>query len=640
MKNINLKVFSEKEILNDYLVISSIPKNYGLETLKNKNPDAFDVLLKVSEEKDILVKDIRKTYDRYYQYYISEEWKNYKNINDEKSAISFLNSFRFVYTREEYFRNNYPKIFDYVDKEKNESWESFIYRCKNNISEIPKCPYCNKPCKFINKNIGFAKDCSNKECHKKVLQSIWNEKTLEEKEQKLKKFKETSLKKYGVENPNKCRQVREKIEQTNLRRYGVKYTTQSEEAKRKKEETFLRKYGVKNPNMVPEIKAKGIQTCLNRYGVPNPNQASIARKSTLERYGVENYNWLHLPPETPIIIHDKEKLKNYLLERQDKTVIEIAKDLGVSSYSLWKRIHQFELDSYIKTTRTSTPEKKLKDYISNIYSGPIILNNKKIIPPYELDIYLPDRNLAFEFNGNYWHSEEMLSDKGITPKLYHQYKTLECRKKNIQLIHIFEYEWNDPIIQNKIKSLINFLINGSPHRIYARDCSIKEITYKEAKEFLDRNHLQGSVQSSVNLGLTFNNKLIEVMTFSHPRFNKKYEWELMRLASEKYYQVIGGASKLFSYFIKNYSPSSIISYCNLSKMSGKVYEKLGFNLKDISDPNYIWIKGNDILTRYQCQKHKLLSEGYEGESEFNIMTKRGYSKLYDCGNLVYAIEFP
>ena len=127
------------------------------------------------------------------------------------------------------------------------------------------------------------------------------------------------------------------------------------------------------------------------------------------------------------------------------------------------------------------------------------------------------------------------------------------------------------------------------------------------------------------------------MTFSHPRFNKKYEWELMRLASEKEYQVIGGASKLFSYFIKNYSPSSVISYCNLSKMGGNVYEKLGFKLKEISEPNYVWIKGNSILTRYQCQKHKLLSKGYEGESESDIMTKRGYFKVYDSGSLVYTI---
>lgn len=191
------------------------------------------------------------------------------------------------------------------------------------------------------------------------------------------------------------------------------------------------------------------------------------------------------------------------------------------------------MESCIYNTKSSTPERELKNYISNIYSGSIIFNNKKVISPYELDIYLPEKNLAFEFNGNYCHNEEMLSDKSITPKLYHQYKSLECRNKGIRLIHIFEYEWNNLEIQSKIKDLINFLINGPSYRIYARDCLIEEISYKEAKGFLDKNHLLGSVQSSVNFGLTFKDEVIEVMTFSQSRFNKSYEWELMRLASEK-----------------------------------------------------------------------------------------------------------
>lgn len=290
MNNIDLKIFTEKEILNDYLIISSLPKNYELKALENKNLEVYNLLKKISREKNIPVENVRKIYDRYHRFYLSDRWFSYKAINSRESAIPFLNSFRFLYTGEKYFRSNYPQIFEYIDKEKDESWESFIYRCKNNISEVPRCSYCNKSCKFINKNIGFAKDCGDKECHKKVLQKIWNDKTLEEKELKQQRFRETCIERFGADNPNKCRQVREKLEQTNLQRYGVKYTTQSELAKKKKEETFLRKYGVKNPNMVPEIRNKGIQTCLKKYGVPNPNQASIARKSTLEKYGVENYN--------------------------------------------------------------------------------------------------------------------------------------------------------------------------------------------------------------------------------------------------------------------------------------------------------------------------------------------------------------
>ena len=326
-----------------------------------------------------------------------------------------------------------------------------------------------------------------------------------------------------------------------------------------------------------------------------------------------------------------------MIERQGKTVIEIAEELGMSSYALWGRIHQFDLDSYITNTKASTPEKKLKEFILNNYFGSIIYNSKQIIPPFELDIYLPDKNLAFEFNGNYWHSEVILASKSVSPKEYHQIKTKMCKEKGIRLIHIFEYEWDDLEYQNKLKDYIQFLLNGPSTRIYARKCIVKEVEYGEIKEFLDRNHLQGTVNSSVNLGLFSDNKLVEVMTFSKPRFSKKYEWELMRLASEKGYQVVGGASKLLTFFKEKYQPTSIVSYCNLSKMSGNVYEQIGFILKDITDPNYVWVRGKEVLTRYQCQKHKLLQEGFEGDSEFDIMSNRGYFRIFDSGNLVYVM---
>ena len=126
------------------------------------------------------------------------------------------------------------------------------------------------------------------------------------------------------------------------------------------------------------------------------------------------------------------------------------------------------------------------------------------------------------------------------------------------------------------------------------------------------------------------------MTFCKPRFNKKYEWELSRFCSKNNCNVIGGASKLWKYFIKKYKPQSIISYSNTAHTRGKLYETLGFNLDSISEPNYVWWK-NDFksLSRYQCQKYKLLQEGFEGNSEAEIMHNRGYYRIYDCGNKVW-----
>ena len=126
------------------------------------------------------------------------------------------------------------------------------------------------------------------------------------------------------------------------------------------------------------------------------------------------------------------------------------------------------------------------------------------------------------------------------------------------------------------------------------------------------------------------------MTFVKPRFNKKYEWELSRFCSKNNCNVIGGASKLFKYFIDNYNPQSIISYSNIAHTKGKLYETLGFNFDSISEPNYVWSNGHKVLSRYQCQKHRLIQEGYEGNTESEIMHNMGYSKLYDCGNKVWV----
>ena len=131
------------------------------------------------------------------------------------------------------------------------------------------------------------------------------------------------------------------------------------------------------------------------------------------------------------------------------------------------------------------------------------------------------------------------------------------------------------------------------------------------------------------------------MTFSKPRFNKNYEWELSRFCCLNNYTIQGGASKLFNYFINTYKPSNIISYSDIAKTTGKIYEKLGFKLLGLTDPNYIWYKNHidydSILTRYQCQKHKLVKRfpEFKNMSENEIMRKLNYYKIYDSGNRLF-----
>lgn len=130
------------------------------------------------------------------------------------------------------------------------------------------------------------------------------------------------------------------------------------------------------------------------------------------------------------------------------------------------------------------------------------------------------------------------------------------------------------------------------------------------------------------------------MSFRKLRVNEHYDWELLRYCDKDNVSIIGGAEKLFEQFIRTNNPKSVVSYINISKYIGEVYSKLNFKASetDIIPPNYVWIRGNEVLTRYQTQKHKLLDSGLGiyGDTEDEIMEALGYERIYDCGNIRYV----
>lgn len=280
---------------------------------------------------------------------------------------------------------------------------------------------------------------------------------------------------------------------------------------------------------------------------------------------------------------------------------------------------------------SSQVEKEILEFIKNNYTGWIIENDRSILEGKELDIVLPDLGLAFEYNGVYWHSEQHVD------KYYHINKTNQVNEFGYQLIHIYEDDWvnKKELIQSKILSLL-----GKSYKIPARKCIVKGISYP--KEFLDNNHLQGSGSpTKYNYGLFFNEELIAVMTFSKPRFNTQYDFELIRYCSLSGITVVGGASKLLKYFRKN-NVGSIISYSNRSWSNGKLYKTLGFKYLHTSGPNYKYYKGLSNLSRYECQKHKLKEKfpnSYKDElTEREILHLEKYLAVYDSGNDVWILN--
>lgn len=279
----------------------------------------------------------------------------------------------------------------------------------------------------------------------------------------------------------------------------------------------------------------------------------------------------------------------------------------------------------------SKDEKEVLTFIKQIYSGIIEENVRKLVDGYELDVFIPELNLAIEYDGLYWHSEDK---KG---KMYHFDKTVASEKKQITLLHIFSNEWS--LKKDIWKSMIKNRFQTCDERIYARKCELKSISSKESKEFLNNNHIQGNIPASIRYGLFYNNELVSIMTFGKSRFNKNYQYELLRSCTKKNYIIVGGVSKLFSYFVKQHNPSSIISYCDRRYANGKMYNNLKFKLKKISKPNYWYTKNNlEILSRISFQKHKLKDklETFDNSlSEWDNMKNNGWNRIWDCGNFVF-----
>lgn len=214
-------------------------------------------------------------------------------------------------------------------------------------------------------------------------------------------------------------------------------------------------------------------------------------------------------------------------------------------------------------------------------------------------------------------------------KNYHKQKSALAQKFGYQCIHVFD--WDDP---QKIISILN-----NRPKIGARSCKIAEVSKEAARTFLEQHHLQGYAKDVIRLGLYYKGNLISIMTFGKPRYNKKYEYELIRYCS--IFAVTGGAEKLFKHFITNHKPNTIISYCDQAKFEGKIYPSLGFTFLRTSSPAKHWYNPK---THQHITNNLLNQRGYDqlfkteygkGSSNAELMLNAGFVEIYDCGQVTF-----
>ncbi len=462
------------------------------------------------------------------------------------------------------------------------------------------------------------------------------------------KIKEYNKKKWGVEYYSQTKEYSDKFKSTMIERWGVEYALQSDVLKDKVKKTNLDKFGVENPfmdNVMIRSKFK------EKWGEDHPSKVP----QFIEKIkGSTKKSWEEKKEER-IEKFKKTNLEKWGAEHPCKSNIirdyKITRDINYISYIDTKSIfncdlekdHQFKISSieYYNRKRSNLPlcticypigdlvsikENELYNFISSIYSGEIIQSYRDVL---EIDIYLPDLKIGFEFNGLYWHSDK------YKKKDYHLEKTKHFNDRGIHLIHIWEDDWDlrSDIIKSQIKNWLGLTTN----KIFARKCNVREIN-SEAIEFLNKNHIQGSDKSSLKLGLFYDNKLVSVMTFDRFEGRKKMEeggWNLSRFCNLLNTSIIGGASKILKYFIKNYNPIRIISYADRDWSCGDLYLKLGFNLVSESRPDYKYIVNGLRVHKSNFKKSKLKYT----VTESKYTSERGISKIWDCGKLKYEIHY-
>jgi len=525
-----------------------------------------------------------------------------------------------------------------------------IYFVVNTLKDKPKCD-CGNYVHFISFSKGYRQFCSTKcsrnsketiqKTKKTILKRFGVENPSQSKQIKEKKI-ETTLKNYGVENPSQSKQIKEKRKKTNLKRFGVENPMQNVEIKEKMKATNIEQYGnigfgfdrlrLKDVDW-KKVKEKRMKTCLEKYDAKTPFHSKDIqlkiKQTNLRKYGIENQSYRYI---TNFNDYNKKKviLSKFMNDGYfDRT--SYCKYFNVSTFAAFNKLQQLDIE-YNNMPTTSLLEKELFNYVMTLYHD-LKENDRSILQGKELDIYIPDKKMAIEFNGIYWHSE--LNGKN---KHYHLDKTKLCNAKDIQLIHIFENEWIEK--QNIIKSVIAAKLGFFKKRLYGRKCKIIEISNNDKNNFIKENHLQGVDKSSIKLGLFYEGMLVSIMTFGNSRYNKKYQYEMHRYCSKMGYQIIGGASKLWSYFINIYKPKSVITYADRRYSNGRLYEKLGFNKTHISPPNYFYFKnGSGLMSRLQFQKHKLKNKLIYFDShltEWDNMKKNNYDRIWDCGSFVYT----
>ena len=386
--------------------------------------------------------------------------------------------------------------------------------------------------------------------------------------------------------------------------------------------------GMKNKDVVNSIRNQ----CLEDYGVDwHSKRKDVQQKmkeASIAIYGVSNHSQLHYSLETWKYLTDYESLKSLF---DELSINEISTKLNVSETTVLKHLRILG----IRLPTEIIPEKQIYNFLVSHGFNDFIKTRKVLPSGKEIDLYSPSLQIGIEYCGLYWHSEK------YSKSTNHRNKWLECKEQNIRLISIFEDEW---ILNRKIvEARLLHKLKKQPVSIGARSLVIKKITQIISDKFLSQYHLSGPARATLHYGaFDKNDNIRAVMSFSrHRKLHKPlidYDWEMVRFSTDLSH-IPGIASKLFSKFVKDINPISVLSYADLRYSEGDYLANLGFTRYEDTGAGYwyfslcnpefkrfhrLFFTKKEFLKKYPALDPTL--------TEYEMARNAGFERIWDCGN--------
>lgn len=564
---------------------------------------------------------------------------------DKETALNWFNKTN-VLSRYSKFKREKQEVINQTDYlPKSASLPQRLWHIIHEITDIPGCKTCQKPVSWDRRFKRYKTYCGNPKCPNVDPDIISQKQSKTDYEKAAQKRHETCIKKYGHSNYLASEQGKQAVKRAFIAQTQSDKKKRYEKVANSRTKTLQDKYGVSNISHLAYISQDVLDLLNNKEWLKEQHHtlrksakqigeelhiksASSVIRSYLEKYQLQTLD-VRLTPDTLNLLNNKDWLKEQhhdLKKSQSLIASELDIKGGATVVGKYLRKHGIEV---LNPHPTSIGEQQIAEWLVNNKTA-ITQNCRSTIAPYELDIYIPQHNLAIEYCGLYWHSEQNGKDKW-----YHHNKWKRCKEQGIQLLTIYEDEWQQQQQQVKQK-LLSLLNKDQRERVYARKCKIVVVSKKQKQEFFNQHHIQQDGPSSINIGLEYNDELVAVVGF-YKQQDKHY---LNRYATSK--QVIGGFSKLLKYFQHNYEWNTLISFADLRWSTGNLYAKTGWTLDDIIPPDYYYSpNGHDRYHKFNYRRKnlpKILNHFNPNMSEKQNCDVNNILRLWDCGKLRYVIS--